>query len=106
MSGPNAVAAQGMLREYLELHGKLAEHREELKRHTEAAKQCEDRMLTIRPLIEGTVEPVCGSATKPTIRTYTDGRYQTISVFWDGRGGRIAITGNVSGATDGGAKNG
>lgn len=83
-----------MLREYLELSEKHQEHAAAMKHHGEVVKQCTDRMLTLRPLIEKSVEPVCGSATKPTIITFTNGRYRTISVFWDGRGGRIAITNN------------
>lgn len=95
MSGANAVAVEAMLREYLEISNQFGEHQAEAKRRTALMKEISDRMLELRPIIEKLVEPVCGSATKPTIYTYTNGQYQTISVFWDGRGGRIALTENA-----------
>lgn len=94
MNNPTPKEIQNMLQEYLELCEQLKEHRTEVEQRNAKIKCCTDRISALQPVIEKSVEPVCGSATKPTIRTYTNGRYRTISVFWDGRGGRIGITQN------------
>lgn len=88
--------SEPILSEYLALNEKLAEHQALVQQHTEVSREITRRMEQLRPVIEKSVDPVCGSATKPPIRTFTDGKYRTISVFYDHNlnRGRITITKN------------
>lgn len=87
------------LREYLELIEKVAAAQEQVKHLAADIARDSERLQRLRKLLEKSVDPACGSATQPVIRTYTNGRYQTVSVFWDHglQRGRIAVTKNEDG---------
>jgi hypothetical protein len=85
-----------VMMEYLE---EFFEHKEVVSKIRELQDKkalLENSAEIKRAEIEKSVDPVCGSATKPSIRTYTNGKYQTITVYYDRDidRGHIVITKN------------
>lgn len=81
---------------YLQNHFDLVTAIQDLERARRRIKDLEDQQAALEPQITGSVSPICGSATKPGIRTYTNGHYRTLTVIWDDKiqRGRIRITEN------------
>lgn len=79
------------LANYLECYTKAKDLRKQIESLNIHIKDCENTMEQLAPILEKSVSPICGSACQPPVRAYTNGRYQTLVVFWDGKCGRIVI---------------
>lgn len=85
-----------LMEEYLRNYKELESLSRKMKLDQELFRKLQDRNDTIAPQLSKSVQPVCGSATMPHIRTYVDGQYTTLTVHWDGslQRGRISVTEN------------
>lgn len=84
------------MREYLQNYKESMVISAEVKSLQARVKTLYDRQLMLSDELNKSVHPMCGSATKPHIRTFTDGTYTTLTVYWDHNlgHGRISVTKN------------
>lgn len=81
---------------YYDAHRKAAKAREAMARAKEEIEEAEEGMLSLRPYLEGSVQPICGSAHLPHMRVYAAGGDSVVVIYYhrDGggrEGGRIEI---------------
>jgi hypothetical protein len=87
------------MREFLTVSVEADRAAAELQRATERVNRLEEQRDALRRIVEGSVDPVCGSATKPNIRTFSH-EGKTLVVLYDHvkHAGVIAVVTNEQAA--------
>lgn len=90
------------MREYLANYKELQRLGTEIGSLLSQQKRLTERQNVLRPVLEKSVQPICGSAHLPDIRTLTDGQYTTITVYYchSFQRGHIRITSNEKEAVE------
>lgn len=82
--------------EYLENRSEFDKLGRLLKECTDRREQLARREEVLHSVFSESVDPICGSATQPYIRTHTNGRYETLVIIYDLElnRGRVLVTRN------------
>lgn len=77
---------------YLDLHKEETETLQTIQSLKQKLTYQQEEKETLQKSLNNSVQPRCGSATKPSRRIWTDGHYTTLIVEWDDKFSRPIIS--------------